>query len=153
MHKLTIVFLFFFSFPFSYIHGHSWDFLPLSISDLTRMCIHIIITQMATSETSYPFQSQIVELKLHTHFPLALCDIMQHATFHIHHVLYLYHSTLGGLYLLGTNIKIHNLHAYINWLAGGMAQTISESFVRHPLKKVQALLPSQPVPFPMPPGD
>ena len=33
-------------------------------------------------------------------------------TFHIHHTIYLYHTTLGGLYLLGTDINIHNAHAY-----------------------------------------
>ena len=40
--------------------------------------------RMATSETLYPFQSQIVELILHPHFFfLLLCNVMQYACFSI----------------------------------------------------------------------
>ena len=55
--------------------SQSWDSLPLSILDFTCMCIYIIIRWMATSEILYLFQSQIMELKLHTHIFLTLCHM------------------------------------------------------------------------------
>ena len=82
--------------------------------------------RMATSETLYPFQSQIVELILHPHFFfLLLCNVMQYACFSIIHFqpynskwLALYKCQyLHDLYFISipyliTNQYLHKRHTY-----------------------------------------